>query len=93
MENIKGILLSRGCPAQQVDTIARKIETLSDQLKPAMNKWLENESMPVVEVDGYTTTCLMERFKGMQYPAALLLLDWLLKDPETAKQAINKGIR
>lgn len=93
MENIREILLSRGCPANQVDTIAHKIENLSSQLKPAMNEWVKNESMPVVGVDGYSTASLMEKFKDMQYPAAILLLDWLLKDPETAKQAINKGIR
>lgn len=93
MENIREILLSRGCPTQQVNTIAQKIENLSPQLKPAMNEWLDNESMPVAEVDGYTTASLMDQFKGMQYPAAILLLDWLIKDPETAKQAINKGIR
>lgn len=93
MENIKEILLSRGCPAKQVDTIVQKIGKLSSQLMPAMNEWLEHESMPVVDVDGYTTASLMEKFKGMQYPAAILLLDWLLKDPETANQAINKGIK
>lgn len=93
MENIREILLSRGCPAQQINTIAQKIENLSPRLKPAMNKWLESKSMPVVEVEGYSTASLMEKFKGMQYPAALLLLSWLLEDPETAKQAINKGIR
>lgn len=93
MNNIKDILLSRGCPANQVETIAQKIENLSDRLKPAMNQWLENASMPLAEVDGYTTAALMERFKGMQYPAALFLLDWLIKDPQTATKAINKGIR
>lgn len=93
MKNIKEILLSRGCPANQVDTITAKIEKLSSQLKPAINEWLEHELMPVVDVDGYTTASLMEKFKGLQYPAAILLLDWLLKDPETAKQAINKGIK
>lgn len=93
MENIKEILLSRGCPANQVKTISKKIEELSDQLKPAMHEWLKKEAMPVVEIDGYTTASLMEKFKGMQYPAALLLLDWLIKEPQTAKKAINKGIR
>lgn len=93
MKNIKEILLSRGCPAQQVDTITAKIEKLSPQLKPSMYEWLEHELMPVVDVDGYTTAAIMEKFKGMQYPAAILLLDWFLKDPETAKQAINKGMR
>lgn len=93
MDSIKEILLSRGCPANQVETIARKIDNLSDGLKPAMNEWLENESMPLAEVEGYTTASLMKQFNGMQYPAALFLLDWLLKDPQTAKQAIEKGIR
>lgn len=93
MENIKDILLSRGCPPNQVETIARKIESLSPQLIPAINEWLEDESKPLVEIDGYSTDSLMFRFKGMQYPAAILLLDWLLKDPKTAKQAISKGIK
>ena len=93
MDKTKNILLSRGCPANQVETIAKKIGNLSARLKPAMKEWLENESMPVVAVDGYTTAALMKRFKGIQYPAALLLLDWLIKDPKTAIKAINKGIR
>lgn len=93
MEDIKDILLSRGCPVNQIETISHKIANLSAQLKPAITTWLENESIPVVEIDGYSTDDLMSRFKGMQYPAAILLLDWLLKDPQTAKEAINRGIR
>lgn len=93
MENVNNILLSRGCPVNQVEAVVKKIENLSDRLKPAMDEWLKNESMPLAEVDGYSTSSLMERFTGMQYPAALFLLDWLIKDPETAQKTINKGIR
>ena len=93
MNTIQEILLQRGCPAHQEDDIALKIERLSEQLRPAMQQWLDTESPPTVEVDGITTDSLMARFAGMHYPAAVLLLDWLIKDPKTARKAIAKGLR
>lgn len=90
---IQNILISRGCPSHQAETIAHKIENLSAQLKPAMEEWLNNEAKPKMEVDGISTDYLTAHFNGMQYPAALLLLDWVIKDPQTAKKAIEKGIR
>lgn len=93
MENIKNILIERGYPENAAIVVSQKLANLSGQLREAALSWLDSGSEPVVSSHDYSTKSLMERFRGMEYPAALLTVDWLERDPEKAKIAIEKGIR
>lgn len=93
MEEIKKILIERGYPERIAATTAVNLSKLTGRLAEALKDWVDKNNNPEVESNGYSTTSLMERFKGMAYPAALLTIDWLERDPVTAKQAIEKGIR
>lgn len=93
MENILDTLVARGYPEKQAPGVAAKIEHISPNLEPAMSAWLKDGSTIEVEVKGYTPSSLMDRFRGMPYPSAVLLLDWLIREPETAEKAIKSGIR
>lgn len=93
MENIKKILIERGYPENAATVVSQKLSNLSGQLREAASSWLDSGSEPVVSSHGYSTKSLMERFAGMKYPAALLTIDWLERDPDKAKITIEKGIK
>lgn len=93
MENIKKILIERGYPEKAAETTASNIAKLSGEMKAAFQTWLNSSKETDLEAYGYTISGLMNRFKGMAYPAALLTIDWLKREPETAKKAIERGLR
>ncbi len=93
MEDIKKILIARGYPEGAASQVAPKLAKLSGNLKEAASAWLETGAEPEVSSNGYSTKSLMKRFSGMTYPAALLTIDWLEREPEKAKKAIEAGIR
>ena len=43
-------------------------------------------------VEGFKLSELNQKF-DMTYPAALLTIDWLIKEPERAMRSINRGIK
>lgn len=85
-------LLERGYKPQQAKSVSVSLLKIDDSLKPLLNDWLTSAKETDYEVEGYKITLLMQKYK-LFYPAALLTLDWLLRDPEKAKSAINRGIR
>ena len=93
MEQLIKTLIKRGYPNNAAKQTAVNLEKMAPELKKALRIWVEENTMPVRRVNGYTTDSLMSRFKGMSYPAALLTLDWLRREPEKARQIIEKGIR
>ncbi|MDE6783175.1 MAG: hypothetical protein K2J17_05580 [Paramuribaculum sp.] len=93
METITRILIERGYPEKIACQTAERMERMAPELKEALAVWLENEECPIVGAEGYTTADLMKRTPGMTYPAALLTLDWLKREPGKASQTIERGIR
>lgn len=93
MEDITRILIERGYPERIAATTTVNLSKLKGRLGEALKVWIDENKTLEVESHGYTTTALMERFRGMTYPAALLTIDWLERNPEQAKKAIEKGIR
>lgn len=87
------ILIERSYPENAAITVAQKLTTLKGKFKGAASEWLSTGHEAEVAANGYSTKSLMERFPGMTYPAALLTIDWLNRDPEKAKHTIEKGIR
>lgn len=81
------------CTAKEAAQIAEDLALLHDDLKPFLTAWLENQPVNYdKEYNGYSLNSLMEGF-GMQFTGALLTLDWLVKDPKAASNALAYGIR
>ncbi len=93
MKQLVETLVKRGYPIEAAEQTAVNLQKMAPELKEALDIWLTKFTMPIIEVEGYSTDGLMSRFKGMTYPAALLTLDWLIREPIKAKQIIEKGIR
>lgn len=93
MESIKQILEQRGYPEKAAILVSKELSNISPSLKPALDAWLKDTTETDVSAEGYSTSFLMQKQKGMLYPAALLSIDWLMKEPQIAKPIIDKGIQ
>ena len=92
MEKIKEVLLERGYTDKQVNTVIYDLMTIDESLKEGFSLWIELEKETDYTIQGIALSELKNKF-GMNYPAALLTMDWLIKEPEKAIESINRGIR
>lgn len=93
MENIRNLLMSRfGYSVQDVDLLSRDLEQLDSTLVPILAKWVSDGTCSdATEYSGYSIDSLCSRF-DMNFIAALLTLDWIIKEPEKALTAIKNGV-
>lgn len=92
MEAIKDILAMRGYTAKQAVTVTAELEKIDWQLQKGLQIWLAEEKETDYLIEGVKLSELKRKF-GMTYPAALLTMDWLIKEPELAMKSINRGIK
>lgn len=90
--NMKNIIMKRlGCPEDRAILIEEKLNELQAELKPMLNQWLEDGSVDEeMIIEGYSVADFMRDYE-MEFTGAILTLDWLLREPEKAKEAIAEG--
>ena len=76
----------------EAEGVANELFQIDSQLIPLLDKWIQDEIETDYLIEGFSLLGLKSLYK-MTYPAAILTMDWLIKDPKTAIAAINKGIR
>lgn len=91
-EDIKNTLLERGYSVPGAETASTDLVKISDSLKPLLEDWLINGVETDYESNGMSIKSIMAQF-GMKYPAALLSIDWVIRDPKTAITVIKRGLR
>ena len=93
MENVKEIILSRfGCSEQDAVQIVSMLENMDKSLVPMLENWVANSNYSnTEEYSGYSMDSL-QRDYGMNFVAALLTIDWIIKDPKQAIPALEGGI-
>jgi hypothetical protein len=77
-------------PEHGAHIVADKLLALQPVLAPAFAQWWQSGVVAPLEVEGYTVAKL-QREHGMHPVAAILTLDWLLRDPERAKSSLQRG--
>ena len=92
MKAIQDILIERGYPEKQAILVASNLQTLDPTLKDGLTSWLADQTETDYLIEGFKLSELKRKF-DMTYPAALLTMDWLIKEPELAKKSIQRGIR
>lgn len=92
MDEIKNILLARGYTERQALVVASELFQVDDSLQQGLWYWLVSEEETDYTVEGFKLSELKYKFE-MTYPAALLTIDWLIKEPERAVKSINRGIK
>lgn len=80
---IKEILVQRGYNENRAELVARELINIDAELIDPLNKWLDDGKETEVEYEGVSLMHLMRQSK-LTYPAALLSIDWIYKDAETA---------
>lgn len=84
-------LIKQGYPDKVAEIVSSELVSVDCVLKPLIEKWMEGDE-PDYESNGYSILGLMKTRK-MTYPAALLTIDWLIKDPEAAKKSLARGVK
>ena len=92
MEKMKQTLMERGYTEKQAAFVASDLLKLDDNLKNGLQRWLVSGEETDYTIEGVRLSELKRKF-GMTYPAALLSMDWIVKEPELAMKSINRGIR
>ena len=77
-------------PEDGARLIAEKLSHSHPEVQKAFWIWWEHGSIGELEVEGYNINRLMKEH-DMNPIAALLTLDWLLRDPEKAKASLKRG--
>lgn len=71
---------------------AQDLCNLQPQLKSAFQEWIDSRKEINVSVGGFSAFNLMKK-KHFTYPAALIALDWLITDPQTASADLQSDIK
>lgn len=92
-KELEQILMERGWEPKSATLVADELLLLDDRLCPLLRGWITRHDFSGgFSVNGYSASRLMREF-GLTYPAALLTLDWLIKEPEEALRELKRGIR
>lgn len=83
-------LAEKKIPERIAGGLAEDLLNVDERLAPLRDAWLEGDESKDIAVNGYSVSRFVEY--GMAYHAALLSMDWLIKEPQAAKEALGKGI-
>lgn len=71
--------------------LAEDLMEIDNRLKPLRDAWLKEDESQDYKTGEYSVLSFVKE-RGMMYHAALLSMDWLLKEPDEAKAELEKGI-
>lgn len=71
----------------KVDGVIEKVSKFSEKVAASFEKWVTTGVIDDIEVEGYSIKSIVDK-RPMKIVAAYLMLDWLERDPKTAKQAL-----
>lgn len=73
----------------QVEKVSEKIEALSPDIREALEKWVETNTITSPIYAGYDVNAILKAQPHLTVLAAFLSLDWLRRDPVAAKKALE----
>ena len=77
---------------EQAKIAMEKLYKISSSLTQGLNEWANNGNEMDYTIEGIKLSELKLQYK-LTYPAALLTMDWLIREPEKALASIKRGIR
>lgn len=90
---IYNVLKERGYDSHSAELVVEELTKLEKPLNDYLECWLHDESDKKDFVaNGYSISQLQSE-RQMSYPAALLTIDWLIKEPASAIESLKRGIR
>ena len=85
-------LIENGYSEKSANLILEDLIHLSSPLDKYLMEWIDNGNCKDYVSDGFSVLDFQEK-RGMKYPAALLTMDWLIKEPERTKESLKRGLR
>ena len=79
-----------GYPSQGAQSIANKLVQCTPIIQQVFLEYWGSGEIPGLIVEEFTAERLMKEH-GMNLIAAMLTLDWLVREPEKAKVSLKKG--
>jgi len=89
-EMVAGLVERHGYTQVGAVVVAARLLSLQPQLQEEFERWWDTGAIPTLDVEGFTADRLM-REQDLKPIAAILTLDWLIREPEKAKAAILQG--
>lgn len=85
-------LRDKGYTEEQSAKLSSDLSIIAPQLMDGIEKWIVSGEITDYDAHGISTNDLMNEY-GLRYPAAVLTIDWINREPEDALAAIQRGIR
>jgi len=85
-------LLDKGFQEKTASLLSEDLSIICAELEPCLSSWIDSGEENDYCANGISIKGLMSQYQ-LHYPAALLSVDWVIKDPNTATAAIKRGIR
>lgn len=85
-------LAERGYEDIAGKVMSEKLSTVDPMFISAIKQWLDSGSEMDFEISGIKLSELKNKY-SLTYAAAILSMDWLLRDPESAKRSFERGIK
>lgn len=86
------ILKNEGYPEFMHENTYQKITRFHATIASSFSSWIEEEVTPNISVEGYSFDYLVKKM-NMQPIGAFITLDWLLREPQKAKNTLANGIK
>lgn len=86
------ILNERGYNGPAAALMAEKLSKVDSSLKNGVDLWLATGEEKDIEISGIKLSELKAKF-NLTYPAAILSMDWLIREPDNAKKSFARGIK
>jgi hypothetical protein len=87
---LSGLAERFGYPKEHAPIVAAKLLHLQPQLRLEFELWWKDGALPTLNAEGYTVERLV-REHHLKPMAAILTLDWIMREPARAIEAIREG--
>ena len=91
-EQIYNFLKDQGYPEFMRENTYAKIVNFQPEIAGAFEEWMTSGASPTIAIEGFDFNYLVKEMK-MKAIGAFITLDWLLREPEQAKRALQQGIK
>ena len=85
-------LITKGFTEKEASILAENLSLIDIELLPLLERWLFKGEEGDYRKGEMSVLRLKEKY-NLEYQAALLTMDWIIKEPELALEAINKGLQ
>ena len=86
------LLKEQGYPEFMLEKTADKVAAFEPIIATAFKSFCAEGKVPDIVIEGYDYNILVSEF-SMKPVGAFITLDWLVREPEKAKEALIKGIK